>query len=164
MDRRSELQYRPELRHYILPTLKYYLKLIELPNLEIAVYMKTATEVGGDYYDYNISADGTLNIAIGDATGHGMKAGIMVATIKSLFSALGSNLMIPDFFKKCTEIIKSMSLGNLFMSMTLIRIKDGTVIGSSAGMPPILHFKKAEDKVDEIVIKSMPLGALKDFP
>ena len=33
MDRGSELQYRPELRHYILPTLKYYLKLIELPNL-----------------------------------------------------------------------------------------------------------------------------------
>jgi serine phosphatase RsbU (regulator of sigma subunit) len=133
-------------------------------NLDICFFMQPATEVGGDYYDFTEAKDGTLNIAVGDATGHGMKAGIMVATIKSLFSALGSNLMIPDFFKKCTEIIKSMSLGNLFMSMTVIRIKDGTVIGSAAGMPPILHYKKAEDKIDEIVIKSMPLGALKDFP
>lgn len=26
-----------------------------LPNLDIAVYMKTATEVGGDYYDFHLS-------------------------------------------------------------------------------------------------------------
>jgi RNA polymerase sigma-54 factor len=44
MDRRSELQYRPELRHYILPTLKYYLKLIELPNLEIENFMRHELE------------------------------------------------------------------------------------------------------------------------
>ncbi len=138
--------------------------LNDFDNLDICFFMQPATEVGGDYYDFIEAKDGTLNIAVGDATGHGMKAGIMVATIKSLFSALGSNLMIPDFFKKCTEIIKSMSLGNLFMSMIVIRIKDGNVIGSSAGMPPILLYKKAKDKVEEIVIKSMPLGAIKDFP
>ncbi|MBL1214003.1 MAG: SpoIIE family protein phosphatase [Ignavibacteriae bacterium] len=138
--------------------------LNDFDNLDICFFMEPATEVGGDYYDFIEAKDGTINIAVGDATGHGMKAGIMVATIKSLFSALGSNLMIPDFFKKCTEIIKSMSLGNLFMSMIVIRIKDGNVIGSSAGMPPILLYKKAEDTVDEIVIKSMPLGAIKDFP
>ena len=138
--------------------------LNDFSNLDICFFMQPATEVGGDYYDFIEAKDGTVNIAVGDATGHGMKAGIMVATIKSLFSALGSNLMIPDFFKKCTEIIKSMSLGNLFMSMIVIRIKDGNVIGSSAGMPPILLYKKAEDKVEEIVIKSMPLGAIKDFP
>jgi RNA polymerase sigma-54 factor len=44
MQRRSELQYRPELRHYILPTLKYYLKLIELPNLEIETYLRHELE------------------------------------------------------------------------------------------------------------------------
>ena len=44
MDRRSELQYRPELRHYILPTLKYYLKLIELPNLEIETFIRHELE------------------------------------------------------------------------------------------------------------------------
>jgi serine phosphatase RsbU (regulator of sigma subunit) len=138
--------------------------LNDFKDFDICFFMQPATEVGGDYYDFIEAKDGTINIAVGDATGHGMKAGIMVATIKSLFSALGTNLMIPDFFKKCTEIIKSMSLGNLFMSMIVIRIKDGKVIGSSAGMPPILLYKKEEDAVEEIVIKSMPLGAIKDFP
>lgn len=45
MDRRSELQFRPELRHYILPTLKYYLKLIELPSLEIENFLRHELEV-----------------------------------------------------------------------------------------------------------------------
>jgi len=44
MNRRSELQIRPELRHYILPTLKYYLKLIELPSLEIETYLRHELE------------------------------------------------------------------------------------------------------------------------
>ena len=49
-----------------------------LPHVEIAASMKPASEVGGDYYDWRLSADGTLTIAIGDATGHGLKAGTMV--------------------------------------------------------------------------------------
>ena len=44
MNRRGELQFRPELKHYILPTLKYYLKLIELPNLEIENYIRHELE------------------------------------------------------------------------------------------------------------------------
>ena len=84
--------------------------LNDLPGIDICFEMTTATEVGGDYYDYFITNDGTLNIAIGDATGHGTKAGLMVATIKSLFNALGANMMIPDFFNRCTEIIKKMNL------------------------------------------------------
>ncbi len=137
--------------------------LNNIDGLDICFDMHTATEVGGDYYDYKITNDGTLNLVIGDATGHGMKAGIMVATIKSLFSALGTKMMIPDFFQKCTEIIKSMSLGNLFMSMIFLRIKDDKIIGSIAGMPPILVYRKEENKIEEILQKSMPLGAPLDF-
>jgi serine phosphatase RsbU (regulator of sigma subunit) len=135
----------------------------DFEGLDICFHMTTATEVGGDYYDFNQSNDGTVSIAIGDATGHGMKAGIMVATIKSLFSALGNKLIIPDFFQKCTEIIKSMSLGNLFMSMSVIRIKNNVITGSSAGMPPILIYRHELNKIEEIVVKSMPLGAVKNF-
>ncbi len=137
--------------------------LPEIPGLQIGVFMETATEVGGDYYDFNLGKDGTLNVVIGDATGHGMKAGIMVATIKSLFGALGNNLMIGDFFQRCTQIIKNMKLGNLFMSLSILRIKNNYAILSSAGMPPTLVFRSAKNEVEEIVIKGMPLGAFNKF-
>ena len=41
--------------------------------------------VGGDYYDYNLTEDEQLTIAVGDATGHGMNAGLVVSAVKSLF-------------------------------------------------------------------------------
>lgn len=131
---------------------------------DIAVKMKTALEVGGDYYDAVTDRAGILSIALGDATGHGNKAGIMVAIIKSMFTSIGTSLMIPDFFKKCTVVIKKMKLGNLFMSLILLRTSGYNVTFSSAGMPPILYYQREKNQVKELVIKSMPLGASVDFP
>jgi serine phosphatase RsbU (regulator of sigma subunit) len=59
----------------------------DVPDLEIAVYMKTASEVGGDYYDFKYDRNGTLIIAIGDATGHGMKAGTNGCNNQRYFTA-----------------------------------------------------------------------------
>ena len=61
--------------------------------------MKTATEVGGDYYDFHVGVDGTLTIVLGDATGHGMRAGTMVTSAKSLFNSYGANPDIIFTFK-----------------------------------------------------------------
>ncbi|NIR65708.1 MAG: serine/threonine protein phosphatase, partial [candidate division Zixibacteria bacterium] len=59
--------------------------------------MRPATEVGGDYYDYSISDSGEISIAIGDATNHGMKAGMMVSIMKSLFISHIDRMEITDF-------------------------------------------------------------------
>jgi len=41
----------------------------DFPGYDIAVYMKTATEVGGDYYDFSGAPDGALNIGFGTRRG-----------------------------------------------------------------------------------------------
>jgi serine phosphatase RsbU (regulator of sigma subunit) len=138
--------------------------LNNIPGYDICFSMRTATEIGGDYYDYAVSPDGTLHVVIGDATGHGMKSALMVATMKSMFSTIGSTLGITDFFGRCTEIIKEMNLGNLFMSMTFLRLKDHAFELSAAGMPPLLVYRTGENRIEEILIKGMPLGAHKQFP
>ncbi len=150
----NELEEARQLQLSMLPR-----KIPNLPHLEIATLMKTATEVGGDYYDFYCDSNGTLTVAIGDATGHGMKAGTMVAAIKSLFAAFSQTLDIPGFFKRCTEIIKDMHLGNIYMAMMIARINGGSLSVSAAGMPPLFIYRKATGKVEEIVIKGMPLGA-----
>ncbi len=81
--RAKELEEARQLQLSMLPK-----NVPQLPDLEIAAYMKTATEVGGDYYDFHVADDGTLTIAIGDATGHGLKAGTVVTATKSLFHEL----------------------------------------------------------------------------
>ncbi len=135
----------------------------EVAHLEISARMKTAAEVGGDYYDYHLAGDGTITLAIGDATGHGMKAGIMVALIKSLFDAMAHTFFIPDFFNHCTRTIKKMNLGNLYMGMTILKIQKYRITASAAGMPPFLIYRKSTGSIEDIVLKGMPLGAFYDF-
>ncbi|MGH1365545.1 MAG: PP2C family protein-serine/threonine phosphatase [Calditrichia bacterium] len=135
----------------------------EVEGFDICFEMNPATEVGGDYYDYRVTDDGTLTLVVGDATGHGMKAGIMVSVMKSLFIALDSQDDIPTFFQRCSRIIKRMNLGNLYMALMVVRIKDGNLICSSAGMPPLWIYRALTDTVEEFVIKGMPLGAFDSF-
>lgn len=127
-------------------------------NFEIGVFMKTATEVGGDYYDFHVADDGTLTVAIGDATGHGMKAGMMVASAKSLFGTYVENVDLPLFLEKCSYSIKRMKLGNLYMALSLVRIHEKKLVFSSAGMPPLFIFRNESKSIEEIAIKGMPLG------
>jgi serine phosphatase RsbU (regulator of sigma subunit) len=134
-----------------------------VPHLDIAVYIKTATEVGGDYYDFYLDEDGSLTVVVGDATGHGNKAGIMVVLMKSLFNMASQTFYIPDFFNHCTKIIKSMNLGNLYMAMSLLRIKGYKMILSSAGLPPVLVYRQKSGMVEEFLIKGMPLGGYRGF-
>lgn len=134
------------------------------PHLEIAVYMKTATEVGGDYYDFNLGEDGTLTVAIGDATGHGTKAGIVVTAAKSLFQVLAPQGESPQIFRQFTQTLKSMNLGRLYMAMTLIKFKDHKIKIATAGMPPTLIYRAATQHVEEINLKAMPLGSFAQFP
>lgn len=135
----------------------------DVPGLDICFHMDTATEVGGDYYDYYVTPDEELTIAIGDATGHGMKAGILVSVIKGLFTAYRSECSITEFFEKASSTIKQMNLGNLYMAFMLVKIKNNELTASSAGMPQIMIYRKKTDSVEEMLIKGMPLGGPK-FP
>ena len=60
------------------------------PEFEIASTIMTASEVGGDYYDFHLEEDGPLIVVIADATGHCGKAGLMVTAAKFLFTLYGS--------------------------------------------------------------------------
>lgn len=129
------------------------------PHIDIAVYTKPATEVGGDYYDFHSANDGSLTVALGDATGHGAKAGIMVATMKSIFTAGSFDSDLAEFLHKSAHILKQMNLGNLYMAMTLLQLKADRIRIASAGMPPVLLHRAARNEVEEFVMKTMPLGA-----
>ena len=136
----------------------------EIPGIEIGVYMRTATEVGGDYYDFAVGHDGTLTVALGDATGHGAKAGTMVVAAKSLFNGFSDAPDLLEIFEKLTDSIKRLNMRSMYMSMLLLRIKSNTALVSSAGMPAPLIYRSAEGIVEEVPLKGMPLGAFHDFP
>ncbi len=154
-----ELEEARQLQLSMLPK-----ELPKLPNLDIAVYMKTATEVGGDYYDFKVGDDGSLTVAIGDATGHGMKAGTIVSMIKALFASGGSKMDMKSYFKQSSDALKGIELGRLMMAFLMLRINSHKLQFANAGMPPLFIYRNRLKEVEEMMIHGMPLGAIKDFP
>jgi serine phosphatase RsbU (regulator of sigma subunit) len=155
----KELEEARELQLSMLPK-----ELPQLLNLDIAVYMQTATEVGGDYYDFHVSMDGTLTVVVGDATGHGMKAGTMVTTAKSLFNSYAPNPDILFSFREITRCIRQMNFNKLSMCLTMIKIQGNALQMSTAGMPPSYIFRKNTGVVEEHLFQAMPLGTMEKFP
>jgi serine phosphatase RsbU (regulator of sigma subunit) len=136
-------------------------ELPKVSNLDIAVYMKTATEVGGDYYDFHLQPDGNLTVLVGDATGHGMMSGMMVSIMKSFFIADRNNIELKNFFENSNLSIKDMQLGRLMMALMAVQITSKKIIATNAGMPSLLYFRNKSHKAVEFVINNMPLGAMK---
>lgn len=130
------------------------------PRYEIAVSMRTATEVGGDYYDFHLAENGALTAAIGDATGHGARAGTMVTAVKSLFSAFAGQIGPRELLGEAAGAVKRMDLGRMAMGLGLVRLEDGTLTISSAGMPPVLLYRAGTGRAEEVALAGMPLGGL----
>jgi sigma-B regulation protein RsbU (phosphoserine phosphatase) len=137
----------------------------EIPDvldLEIAATIQTASEVGGDYYDFFPQKNGeSLYVAVGDATGHGMTAGMMVSITKAGLYGIPS---IPpnDIAKRLNRVIKNIDLGWNRMAFNMARFWEGRVEFTSAAMPPAYHYHRETGEVDEILIEGLPLGSFKD--
>jgi serine phosphatase RsbU (regulator of sigma subunit) len=153
--RARELEEARQLQLSMLPK-----NVPQLPQLEIAAYMKTASEVGGDYYDFHLGEDGALTVAVGDATGHGLKAGTMVSSVKSLFMALADHPDITYILHRMNRVLKDMKLRGLFMAMTMVKVKGNQLTVSITGMPPVLVYRAASGDVEEIALRAIPLGSL----
>ncbi|MFI5405953.1 MAG: two-component regulator propeller domain-containing protein [Nitrososphaerales archaeon] len=136
--------------------------LPNLPNIQIAAFMRTATEVGGDYYDFIVQENGVLNIAFGDATGHGLQAGTMVTLMKGFFTSDSSKLGLKEFMSHCSRVIKDIKLGRILMSFSYLKIENSKLQITCAGMPPIYYHNKKTNQVEEIIIQGMPLGAMRN--
>ena len=129
------------------------------PSYDVAVYTRTATEVGGDYYDFHLAGD-VLSVTIGDATGHGAKAGTMVTVIKTLFAGYNPDTAPSAFLSGAAEKIKRMDLGRMAMALSLARLERQSLTVSSAGMPPVLVYRARTNRVDEVTLSAPPLGTI----
>ena len=132
--------------------------------LEIVAFQRPATEVGGDYYDFFPQPDGKLVLAVGDATGHGVGASLMVSATKTALLTIDET----DLTKKVSKMNNVLKQNNshrlLNMALTLIELSyepnsnTVRVKATGGGMPPI-YLLRSNGNVEEIAIEGLPLGA-----
>lgn len=155
----QELEAARELQLSMLPS-----SIPEVPFANISAMMETAVEVGGDYYDFDVSNDGFLTMVIGDATGHGVKAGTMVTATKSLFNHLSGREDLTEILTLGSAAIKKMKLPKLYMALALIRLNGGNLQLAGAGIPPALIYRAKSHTVEQVDLKGMPLGSAPGYP
>ena len=149
----GEMDIAKNIQTSILP------KTFSIPGYSIAASMETATEVGGDVYDWIPGKDGNY-LAIGDVSGHGLPSGIMAliqmaafqGAIKSADSK-GSPLSPAELYNIVNEVLCLINRDRIgtdkFMTGNYFYQKDGRF--EHAGAHEIaLHYKAKEQKVYEI--------------
>jgi serine phosphatase RsbU (regulator of sigma subunit) len=154
-----ELEQARQLQLSMLPA-----RLPEHPLYDVAARMRTATEVGGDYYDFHAGEDGTLTIAVGDATGHGTRAGIMVAMMKGLFTRMCAEPDLRVFLDECHRTLRGIGLRPMYMALGLLRLEGGDAAAIGAAMPPILVYRAGSRAVEKVPLAGMLLGTDFDVP
>ncbi len=129
-----------------------------LKDFEVGLYTRPATEVGGDYYDYILTEESGLLLALGDATGHGMEAGTIVAGTKGLFQSLSPDANVVDVLSQMSDQLRNMRIGRNGMALAMVKIQGNRLSYSSAGIPPMLIHRNRTNEVEEILIEGLPLG------
>ena len=130
-------------------------------RFEVAVYMKTASEVGGDYYDFFPQDDGSFFAVTGDATGHGISAGMMVSMTKSALKAL--DVQSPHtLLSQLNNVIRSVHPERMNMALAVAHVSDREIAYSSAAMPPAFLYRAADKRVEELFLPGLPLGGLRN--
>lgn len=130
-----------------------------VPGLDLAAHLETATDVGGDYYDFHQAPDGSLLLAVGDAAGHGLAAGAMVTAMKALFGTVRGDEPLAEILARCDAVLRRMDVRLVHMCLVLVRFGAGAVETCSAAMPPALIHRAATGRVEEIGPGSLPLGS-----
>jgi serine phosphatase RsbU (regulator of sigma subunit)/ligand-binding sensor domain-containing protein len=134
-------------------------RMPDTPNFDIAAVIKTSTEVGGDYYDFFQQDDGSIYVVTGDATGHGMTAGMMVSITKAGLYGIPA-IPTDQITNRLNRVIKNIELGTNRMALNVSYFKNGQVQFTSAGMPPAYHFISTTGEVKEILQVGLPLGGI----
>ena len=134
-------------------------KIPDYEGMDIKAFMRTSTEVGGDYYDFFELEDGSFYAVCGDATGHGSQSGMMVSITKAGLASIESNSP-DDILNRLNKVVRRVDTGRLRMSLSVCIFRNDKLYISAAAMPPAYLYSAETQSVEEIEIRNLPLGGL----
>ena len=123
-----------------------------------------AREVGGDFYDFHLLSEGRLGLVVGDATGKGVPAALMMSTTCGMLEvtaqALGSSSP-GEVLEQVNETLLARIPQNMFVTCfyAILDPHSGTLRYANAGHdPPYLH--RSNGNAEQLKARGMPLGLM----
>jgi sigma-B regulation protein RsbU (phosphoserine phosphatase) len=135
----------------------------EHPSWRIAAWARSCDETGGDYYDFMPVADGALDAVVGDVSGHGISAALLMSTARAFLRALHERGLPPgETITALNRLLEQDLADDSFMTMVLARLAaDGGVQYVSAGHEPPLVWRR-DGSFDALDSSGLPVGMLDD--
>ena len=155
---RDELELGRKVQHSLLPV-----ENPKIANWDIWLYTTSANEVGGDLVDYIKFMDGWLGVTIGDVSGKGLGAALLMAKLQASIKALTRiEVNSTEMIKHLNRIFCEDVPASNFASLIYIKLSsdDKRVNLINAGhMPPLFYKQK---KLHELEHNNPALGMIKD--
>jgi serine phosphatase RsbU (regulator of sigma subunit) len=136
----------------------------EIEGLDVgAAYAASArVEIGGDLYDFMLLDDGSLAVALGDVTGHGIDAAADMAMVKFTFRSLVRRYPEPGAFLATVNevVLEEVELGK-FVTMVYLRVDPARteLVCASAGHPRP-RMLRADGSVESLPVGGLALGII----
>lgn len=158
-----EMQLAADIQRRILPR-----GAPEVPGYELVGWNRPARQIGGDYYDLFQRQDGRVDVVVGDVSGKGMPAALMVSTLHSALHLLLDQVGVgPALLEMLNRHVFESSTANKFITLLLAELEpaSGRLTYLNAGHNPALllrHGAPASDavKVEELGASGLPIGVL----
>jgi sigma-B regulation protein RsbU (phosphoserine phosphatase) len=151
----QELQLASEIQQRFQPTAPPQVKGYELQGISFPCY-----EIGGDYYDFIERKDGRLLIALGDVSGKGTAAALLMSSLHAAVHAQAAfNNSIVDTINAVNRYLAENTPSNRFVTLFYAELdpETGSLAFLNAGHNPplIVH---AAGTVEQLASGGLPLG------
>jgi sigma-B regulation protein RsbU (phosphoserine phosphatase) len=160
-----EMQLAADIQRRILPR-----DAPEVPGYDLVGWNRPARQIGGDYYDLWKRQDGHVGLVVGDVSGKGMPAALMVSTLHSALHLLLDQAGFgPELLERLNRHILESSAANKFITLLLADLEpeSGRLTYLNAGHNPalLLRARRGETpgetpEVVQLGASGLPIGVL----
>ncbi len=152
---RDELELARDLQAGLIPK-----EPAQTPQYEIAAFNEIANTVGGDIYDFVPLPDGRLAVLFGDASGHGMTAGLVMAVAHAAFrTQLDVDPSPASIISTLNRILcRTGGPRSFFACCYALLSPNGDFLVTVAGHPQVLKIDREGKVVERLGRGSYPLG------
>ena len=157
---RHTLALADEIQKNLLPTVPP-----QSPHFDIAGHSLYCSETGGDYFDYfgvPRPENRDIDVVVGDVSGHGVEAALLMTTVRALLRLSisrggGLDRIINDVNRHLAEDVGQ---SGRFMTLYLLRLipNAGAIEWVRAGHDPAIWYDPATDRLTELMGAGTALG------
>jgi serine phosphatase RsbU (regulator of sigma subunit)/predicted ester cyclase len=134
----------------------------ELAGWQIAPYYQPAREVGGDFYDFHLLPEDRLGLVVGDATGKGVPAALVMSTTCGMLRLAARGSSSPgQMLQEVNEVLFPNIPSNMFVTCfyAVLDPNSGSLTYANAGHD-LPYLRRRGGECEELRARGMPLGLM----